>query len=209
MNASGGGAEGNPNQRLLCRVGEPEMFPFSHHAQIVPGIFPSHPPHFMLIQPGNEGTVFVVTAAVVQHPVKPGHSADANGRTGVHVDFSQKLQLREGAGVVQRDFIKQIHDSAHCLQPILQHKDLRGTLFQRQTNTVAHLHKHLGGTERGKVRDQMDEIRVLFMKLGQHRGLTAAGIAVKQKKFVLGVRLTELPLGADMIVKIHVWGLER
>lgn len=100
VNASGGGAEGNPNQRLLCRVGELEMFPFSHHAQIVPGIFPPHPPHFMLIQPGNEGTVFVVTAAVVQHPVKPGHSADANGRTGVHVDFSQKLQLREGAGVV-------------------------------------------------------------------------------------------------------------
>ena len=101
VDAAGGCAEGNPNQRLLCRVGEPEILLFGHHAQIVPGVLPSHPPHFMFIKPGNDGTVFVVTAAVVQHPVKPGHSADADWRAGVHVDFSQKLQLREGTGIVQ------------------------------------------------------------------------------------------------------------
>ena len=125
VNAAGGRAEGDPNQRLLCRVGEPEILLFGHHAQIVPGVLPSHPPHFVLVQPGNERAVFVVTAAVVQHPVKPGHPANADGRAGVHVNFSQKLQLREGTGVVQGDLIKQKHDPAHCLQPILQDKNVK------------------------------------------------------------------------------------
>ena len=102
VNAAGGRAEGDPNQRLLCRVGEPEILLFSNHAQIVPCVFPLHSPHFVFVQPGNERTVFVVTTAVVQHSIKPGDSANADGRAGVHVDLSQKLQLREGTGVVQR-----------------------------------------------------------------------------------------------------------
>ncbi len=52
VNAAGGRAERDPNESLLCRICESEILFFSHHAQIVSGIFPAHTPHLMLVKSG-------------------------------------------------------------------------------------------------------------------------------------------------------------
>ena len=58
--------ERDPDQRLLCRISEAERFLFCDHIQVVSGIFPAHAPHFMFIQPGDQGAVFIIVTAVIQ-----------------------------------------------------------------------------------------------------------------------------------------------
>ena len=53
-------AEGNTNQSLLRRIGEPESFFFSNHIEMVASIFPPHALHFVFIQAGNQRAVTVI-----------------------------------------------------------------------------------------------------------------------------------------------------
>ena len=55
----------------------------------------------------------------------------------------------------------------------------------------------------------MDEFRIFLAELGENSRFAAAGIAVEEKKLMLGVCLTQFPFRANMVVKIHVWRLEE
>lgn len=66
MDSAGVFRERDPDQRLLCRISEAERFLFCDHIQVVSGIFPAHAPHFMFIQPGDQGAVFIIVTAVIQ-----------------------------------------------------------------------------------------------------------------------------------------------
>lgn len=66
MDAASGGGKRDPDQRLLCRISKTEGFLPGDYVQVVSGIFPAHVPHLMLIQPGDQGAVFVILTAVIQ-----------------------------------------------------------------------------------------------------------------------------------------------
>ena len=66
MDAASGGGKRDSDQRLLCRISKTEGFLPGDHVQVVSGIFPAHAPHLMLIQPGDQGAVFVIVTAVIQ-----------------------------------------------------------------------------------------------------------------------------------------------
>ena len=50
MDPAGNCGKRNSDQRLLCRISKAESFLFSDHVQVVPGVFPAHAPHLMLIR---------------------------------------------------------------------------------------------------------------------------------------------------------------
>ena len=60
-------AEGNTNQSLLRRIGEPESFLFGNHIEIVASIFPPHALHFVFIQAGNQRAVTVIMAGIIEY----------------------------------------------------------------------------------------------------------------------------------------------
>ena len=99
-------AEGNTNQSLLRRIGEPESFLFGNHIEIVASIFPPHALHFVFIQAGNQRAVTVIMAGIIEYTEKSGDAADADGCGCGQVDFPQKIKLCKGAWIFQRNLIK-------------------------------------------------------------------------------------------------------